>query len=633
MTDRGSAAAGPGSRIHLLPAAIADAIAAGEVVERPASVVKELVENALDAGARQVRVEIEEGGRERIAVVDDGGGMTPEELRMAFGRHATSKVRSLEDLTRIETLGFRGEALASIGAVATVEAVSRRRGQLAAARVVVQGATVEGPLAAAGPPGTRLIVTELFATTPARRAFLRPGRTEALRCARVVADCALASPGVAFELHAAGRRVLRSPGSGELLDAVRAVFGAAAARGCWPLADPGEGFGVVGVVGGPEVARGNRAGLVIFVNGRRVQQRSLEVAVESAYRGLLGVGRHPLAVLDLRCDPAQVDVNVHPTKREVRFRDDRRAFQALERACWLALRGGAGASVLANPLAPDLAFSPQRPAVGGAPSWGPAPGAAPAPASPAPAWQAPARPAPEWPEPAAAEEGAGPGRGGLLLEAAAGWRLVGQVHHRYLLAETGDGIAVLDQHAVHERILYARLLDRLESEVAAESTSGEAKGPGAPSQGWLIPELLEIPAGLVAGFAAVAPWLGRLGFALQVFGETTLRCTASPPGVRAGDAAQLVAELVEAALDERPDGGAMRRHRLAALVACHTAVRFGDPLAPAGAERLLRDLASTPAPETCPHGRPTVLLLGDAALRRAFHRPPPLTGRPGGPAR
>ncbi len=595
----------PGGRIRVLPPAIADAIAAGEVVERPASVVKELVENALDAGARQVRVEVAEGGRASIRVSDDGGGMTPDELRVAFGRHATSKVASLEDLSRIATLGFRGEALASIGAVARVEAVSRRPGQAAAARVVVTAATVEGPWPDGAPAGTSLTVTELFATTPARRAFLRPARSEALACARVVADCALAAPDVAVELHSEGRRVLRAPGSGVLLDAVRAVFGAGAARGCWPVAEPGDAFDVVGVVGGPGVARGDRAGLVLFVNGRRVQQRSLQAAVENAYRGLLGTGRHPLAVLDLRCDPEGVDVNVHPTKREVRFRDERGAYAALERACWAALRRTGGAATLQlGPPAAAGASSGSAPS-GARPVVGPRPEAAVA-----------ARPGPalEWPA-------ATPSAAGLPLAEAAGWRLVGQLHHRYLVAETEDGLALVDQHAAHERVLYTRLRERLERRDTADGRAlPVSEGTGA-AQGWLIPELVELPAPLVAGLPQAAGTLARLGIVLEAFGDTTVRCTASPSGVRPSDVARLVAELVDEALTERPDGGVMRVHRLAALLACHTAVRFGDALAPAAAERLLRDLAATPAPLTCPHGRPTVIRLGDAELRRAFGRP------------
>ncbi len=605
-------------RIWVLPPAIADAIAAGEVVERPASVVKELVENALDAGAGRVRVEIEEGGRTGIRVSDDGGGMSPEELRLAFGRHATSKVRSLSDLDRIATLGFRGEALASIGAVARVEAVSRRLAGAAAHRVVVRGAEVEGPMPAAAPVGTSLEVTELFATTPARRAFLGAPRTEAIRCARVVADAALSRPDVAFELHVDGRRTLRAPGSGELLDAVRAVFGAPAARDCFAVEEGGDEFAVTGLLGGPAAARGNRSALVLCVNGRRVQQRSLEVAVETAYRGRLEVGRHPLAVLDLRCDPGRVDVNVHPTKREVRFRDERAAFQAMERACWRALGAAAvgaapasrGAEIWQGSSAPGAAPTPSR---------------APAPAAPAPGdpRRRPAGPALEWSHGPGETVGPRPAAlNGPALAHAGAWRLLGQAHRQYLVGETDDGLVLVDQHAAHERVLYARYLARLEAEADAVASAPAGARPPAPAQGWLIPELVELPAELSAGFPGARATLSRLGFQLEIFGEATLRCTASPPGVRAGDVDRLVTGLLEAALDGPPGAETMRRHRMAALLACHTAVRFGDRIAPEGAQRLLRDLAGTPAPSTCPHGRPTVVHLGDAELRRAFRRPP-----------
>ncbi len=588
-------------RIHQLPPSVADAIAAGEVVERPASVVKELVENALDAGARRVTIEVEGGGLERIAVADDGLGIAAEELALAFSRHATSKIDTVGDLARISTLGFRGEALASIGAVAAVEAVSRPAGVGAAARVTVRGAVVTGPGPAPGAPGTAVTVRDLFGTTPARRAFLRQPRAEAAACVRVAAEAALARPDVAVEVRSEGRRSLTTPGSGQLRDAVRAVFGAAAAQGCRPVELEHEGLRVTGLVGSPAVARASREACVLLVNGRRVHQRGLQVAVENAFRGLLPAGRYPLAVLDVRCDPSRVDVNVHPTKREVRFTDERVAFAAVERACWAAVRGSEPFHLaLASGLSPG---GKELAALGPPAAWAAAPLPLPAPgASPGTG-------------PGFREEGAAPPPRPLGLEEARHWRPLGQALDQYLVVETGSGVAILDQHAAHEKVLYWGFLEGLR--IAEEAAPAAAP---APSQVLLMPDLIDLPPQLVAAFPTQASLLAGVGFDLELFGETSLRCTAVPAGLPAAR----VAALVEALLAEGLATGALsaseRHHRLAAVLACHAAVRFGDRLSPEGIRRLLDDLADTPGGLTCPHGRPTVLLLGDRELRHAFGR-------------
>ncbi|HSP65489.1 MAG TPA: DNA mismatch repair endonuclease MutL, partial [Candidatus Deferrimicrobium sp.] len=332
----GTATARP---IRRLPQSVADAIAAGEVVERPASVVKELCENAVDAGASRIDVVIDGAGTVRIRVSDDGAGVPAGQLPLALARHATSKIRDTADLEAVTTLGFRGEALASIAAVADVTMSSRPAGETAGARVRVRhGETVEeGPWG--GPTGTTVEVLDLFAATPARLRFLRGERAETAAAVAVVSDLALMHPALRVTCVADGRTRLRSPGGG-LDAALRAVFGPEAAE-LLAVAATGD-INVGGAISEPRRHRSNRTGLVIVVNGRRVHNRSLLAAVAEAYRGLVPAGRYPFGVVSVEMDPTEIDVNVHPTKREIRFRDDRAVFAAVQRACWQALQGMSG---------------------------------------------------------------------------------------------------------------------------------------------------------------------------------------------------------------------------------------------------------------------------------------------------
>src|SRR5438477_4091162 len=324
----------PGQTIAILPSAVADGIAAGEVVDRPAAVVKELVQTAIDAGAARIHVRIEAAGQGLIEVADDGHGMGPSDLPVAFQRHATSKLRSLEELRTIRTLGFRGEALASIAAVADVEAVSRSRNGGGGFLVRIKAGEVLTAEAAGSPAGTRIAVSQLFFNTPARLKFLKQPATENAVISRLVGELALGNPMIAFSLEIDGRRVFETPGSGELRATFAAVYDTQTATAMLSVDEPG----VRGLISPPALHRGTRDHVVIFVNGRRIQHRNLAFAVEQAYRGLREPDRFPLAVLNVLVDPAEVDVNVHPTKREVRFRNERAVFAALERACYRALR-------------------------------------------------------------------------------------------------------------------------------------------------------------------------------------------------------------------------------------------------------------------------------------------------------
>ncbi|MBO0683747.1 MAG: DNA mismatch repair endonuclease MutL [Candidatus Dormibacteraeota bacterium] len=550
--------------IRLLAPQVADAIAAGEVVERPAAVVKELVENSLDAGARQVTVEIRGAGRTLIRVVDDGAGVPPDQLQLAFQRHATSKVRSLEDLHRVATLGFRGEALASVAAVSDLECQSGgARLRLRAGVAIEEGAAP--PL-----PGTTIEVRDLFANTPARLRFLKSNATEQAASVKVVQTYALLYPEVRFHLLTEGRTALRTSGGGDPKSAAAAVLGAAAAAELLSV----EGDRVRGLTSQPRISRGSRDAVLLSVNRRPITSRSLGYAIEECYLGLLEKGRYPLAVLEIEIEPDEVDVNVHPTKREVRFRDERSVFGRLQRAVRAALTGS-GPYRLETP--PAAAGDPQprqlrSPVLHEAP---------------APLYAISSSP-PALPD--------GPGPGPL--------RPLGQVQDGYLVAEGPDGVVLVDQHAAHERVLYNRFLACL------------AGGPAA-SQPLLLPEVLELEPAQAAAAADHHDRLAALGFMVEEFGPRAVRLLAAPAETPAGRALEAVRELLTVLAESRPQD---LLERAAASLACHSAVRFGDRLDPSEQRRLLRDLEETDASVTCPHGRPTRLLLDWQELKRHFRR-------------
>ena len=553
------------ARIAVLPAAVADAIAAGEVVERPAAVVKELAENALDAGATRISIRVEDAGRALIEVIDNGSGILPEDALLAFQRHATSKIETLDDLRAITTLGFRGEALASIAAVAEVELATRVRGRGEGRRVLVRGGKLAEEGAVGMPDGTRVSVRRLFFNTPARFRFLKQPATETAVILRVAGELALGHPETAFVLQVDGRQVLGTPGTGDLREAFGAVVGTEAATAMLPV-DDGS---VHGLLSPPSLTRSTRDHVVILVNRRRIHHRNLAFAVEQSYQGLKDPDRYPLAVLNLRADPQEVDINVHPTKREIRFRDERWAFAAIERACYRALRQSPLYQLEAGPEGDALQL--REATIISGPAWTPST------VSPAPA-------RPSLPP----------------------LTYIGQVLNAYLVAEAPEAIVLIDQHAAHERILFDGIWERLRQGSAA-------------TQPLLVPRVVELTPEQVASAAQHVDWLARLGFEVEPFGERALRLRAAPAELKDGRAeAALVRLLDDLARDVSPE---VRQREAAALLACHGAVRFGDPLTDETAGALLQQLAETAEPITCPHGRPTTLLLSDPQLRRLFRRP------------
>jgi DNA mismatch repair protein MutL len=586
---------------------VADAIAAGEVVERPAAAVKELCENALDAGATRIDVDLEAGGLVRIVVADDGAGIPGDQLRLAIARHATSKLETVDDLARVRSLGFRGEALASIAAVSDLRITSRTAGEEGAWLLHARAGEVLEHRAAARAPGTTAEVCDLFHNTPARLAFLRTERSESAAAVRAVSDLALTHPEVGFSCRSDDRLVLRSPG-GSLIDTAAAVFGRDAGE-LIAVEGPGE-IAVSGLISEPRSHRGSRTGLVIVINRRRVHNRALVVAVEEAYAGLLPVGRHPFGVVEVTLDPAMVDVNVHPTKREVRLREEGRVFTAVQRACWAALQE-ARLSVAGIRL-PQLGGGLPGAAGGGEPELElrEGPGSRTVELWPHALREAAVRDAGgDDPAPISAREQAE--AAGHRLADLAPLRPLAQTSEGWLVAESPGDLVLVDPHAAHEKILYAELL--------AEGDAAIREGRPATSQLLLVDSVVSVEAAGMERLSESFDILAGLGFQLEAFGPGLIRCSAVPAATASLDPERLVRDL----LDSLPAGGdaPARRRRLAALTACHAAVRLGDRLDPREQLRLLERLVVTPGGLTCPHGRPTVIVLDDRSLRRAFGRP------------
>jgi DNA mismatch repair protein MutL len=584
-------------RIAKLPQSVVNRIAAGEVVERPASVVKELLENALDAGPSRIDVALEQGGIALVRVVDDGGGIEPDDLPLAVAAHATSKLRVAEDLERIGTLGFRGEALASIGEVARLVIRSRPPGGAGAA-LEVDGGRLGAVTPHGGAVGTTVEVHQLFGNVPARRAFLRAPQTEWSHASDAFVRTALAHPAVAFSLGHNGRQVHDLPAAGGWRDRIAGLFGAALAARLMEIeADDGE-VAVHGFVGRPEDDMAGTRLQHLFVAGRPFRDRSILHAVQEAYRGLLLSGRQPIFFLRFDLPPESVDVNVHPAKMEVRFRDPSRLY----RLVLSALRSKFLASDMGTRLVPPDHDPLPEPATENAvgrrpepPSWTPPAWFTPAAAPPdtLPAGPPPRSPAPAWEAPAP------------VSPSAAGERAV-QMHDRYIVVETPDGIEVIDQHALHERLLY----ERLKASVAAG---------GVEAQRLLVPERLDLSPAEMELVAEHADTLGAAGMQVEAFGGSTVIVTSKPVLAGRTPAATLVREVLER-LSATSGSGQMLVDEVLHGMACKAAIKAGDPLSPAEVEALVRDRRVVAESHHCPHGRPTSLTLTRRDLDRQFRR-------------
>ncbi len=572
----------PPGRIRLLPEHVVNRIAAGEVIERPAAAVRELVENALDAGATRIAVAIAGGGSARIEVTDNGCGMTAAELALAVQRHATSKLAD-EHLVRIATLGFRGEALPSIGAAARLTLTSRPAGGEEASAITVEGGAVGPVRPAAGTQGTRAVVSDLFFATPARRKFLKSPRTEGDAAEAAVRRLALAAPAVAFRCDTDGRTAFDLPAQ-DRAARVAALLGPEAAASLLAVAAERGVLRLGGFACAPLLTRATAAGQALIVNGRPVADPVLRTAVRVAYRDVIPAGRHPLVALWLDLPPEELDVNVHPAKAEVRFRDPDAVRGLVIGALGRTLGAGAGRAA-PRPGLRLVHPAPPRPPAGFA--------EAPLPFAAAPSVR-PAMATATAPAPAEA----------FPLGAA-----VAQVLDTYIIAVAGDGSLVLvDQHAAHERLTH-------------EALRGQAEAGRVQAQPLLFPAVVDLPPAEAGAVTARSEELLQLGLELEPFGPGAVLVRALPALLGAADPAPLLRDLAEElAAFAASTALAARLDAVIARMACHGSIRAGRRLNQPEMDALLRRMEATPRAATCSHGRPTYLKLSQGEIERLFGR-------------
>jgi DNA mismatch repair protein MutL len=588
--------------IRQLPPVVVNRIAAGEVIERPAAAVKELVENAIDAGAGRIEVVLHEGGQALIAVSDDGVGMSKDELALAVERHCTSKLPD-DDIIDIRTLGFRGEALPSIGAVSRLSIVSRPANSDSAWEIAVEAGLKRGPAPAAYPPGTRVEVRDLFFATPARLKFLKTPRSERDHAVDMVKRLAMACPGVAFTVLGDDDRVLlRLPPTASREARLAALLGREFAENSVPVMAARDGFRLTGLIGLPTFNRGLPRDQYLVVNGRPVRDRLLVGAVRGAYQDVLARDRHPVVALFLDGPPEAIDVNVHPTKAEIRFRDGGLVRGLIVGALRHALEAAgmrsattASAAALAAFRAPDSGM-PAMPRFALPPSL-PAPGLA----ETGNAFLAPGPRADPPPLAGKGTAAAGPEEAPLGNARA-------QLHGTYILAETATGIVLVDQHAAHERLVYERMKEALGRHGVARQTL-------------LLPEIVELDPAHAERLAARAAELAEFGLVLEAFGAGAVIVREVPALVGGLDVAALVRDLADE-LAEWGDALALKERieSVCGTLACHSSVRAGRRLAPAEMDALLRQMEATPNSGQCNHGRPTYVTLALSDIERLFGR-------------
>ena len=568
--------------IKVLDPQIVSRIAAGEVVERPASVVKELVENSLDAGASQISIEVRGGGVSLIRVMDNGVGIPAEEVELAFDRYATSKIEGIEDLESISSLGFRGEALPSIAAVAQVDIVTCAPGNSSGTYLSLKEGKTANRGSQGRSQGTTVTVRNLLRNVPARLKFLKSPATENSHIANVVSQYALAFPEVKFALSIDGRVTLRTPGNGQLIDSVIEVYGLEIAQNMLEINKDGGWEGgtaisqpqITGMVGSPAVSRSNRNYLSFFVNRRWISSRLLAWAVEAAYHGLLMQGKHPVAIINISLPAKEVDVNIHPTKAEVKFQNERIVFSAIQKAVRRALIGLAPV-----PKIEEVATTYKEPSKLRQVLWMP-PESSGSTAIPLPV--APQTPAISLP----------------VL------RVLGQLLSSYIIAEGPDGLYLIDQHAAHERILFEK--------IKQQKSHQEIE-----VQGLLEPVTLEVNPKQDEVLKSHYENLTEFGLSIEPFGDRTYLVRAVPAMLNKADWVGAVVELLDSPFEG--DKGDWTE-KIAISIACHSAVRAGQTLTDDEMRELIRQLEQVAVPHTCPHGRPTMIRLSSGQLEREFGR-------------
>lgn len=584
--------------IRLLSSEVSSQIAAGEVVERPASVVKELAENSLDAGAKQISISIEDAGRTLIEVADDGHGIPAGELELAAARHATSKLIQSDDLFHIQTLGFRGEALASIGSVSHMSITSRVESAKEGARLKVDGGIASKVEKVGAPVGTVVRVENLFYNVPARLKFLKTDVTERRAIDSLVTRYALAYPNVRFKIMDGKQVTLQTAGDGDRRSILASLYGVEVAKQMLEVMAVEEGMTLTGYISPVSLTRSNRKELTFFINGRWVQEISLNSALLQAYHTLLMVGRYPLSALFLEMVPEDVDVNVHPTKAEVRFRAQDKVFSFVQRSVRKALL----AYTPVPTVSPQLWGSrsvPTEPRTAGI-DWaighdevstmddGPS------------SMESPSQPV-ESDRPSSTVNGQSSFAGIPLL------RLVGQIGSTYLVAEGPDGLYLIDQHAAHERVLFEKLMAQHDNK-------------SIPSQSLLAPEVVTLPPQSSKILLEQIPFLNHFGFEVEEFGTNTFQVRAMPMLFAGGSPAMALKALVEDFEEDESPLQAEVEARLAARVCKRLAVKGGQALTSEEQKSLLNDLENCQSPRTCPHGRPTMIHLTVDMLERQFGR-------------
>jgi DNA mismatch repair protein MutL len=593
--------------IHLLPPEVASQIAAGEVVERPASVVKELLENSLDAGARQISIHIREAGQRLVEVADDGCGIPTNEIILSVERHATSKLISADDLFSIETLGFRGEALASIGSVSRLTITSRVSSAVAGSRLQVDGGQVSQVEKVGTPIGTIVRVEDLFYNVPARLKFLKHPSTERRHIDQLVTRYALAYPDVRFHLYQDERPSLMTSGNGNRREILATLYGVEVARQMLEVLAEEEDLSISGFISPISLSRSNRREIIFFVNGRPVQDPALGTALVQAYHTLLMVGRYPLSILLLKLPADSVDVNVHPTKAEVRFKNADLVFRGVQRAVRRAL----------------LAHSPV-PSISGNLRWQAEAASKSVVGQIDPAWNISADLNNQAADAVSTTHDLSsvPSQGQSKLT---GFgvpllRLVGQIASAYLVAEGPDGLYLIDQHAAHERVLFESFMAMWANDHPTDDGGREQK---IPSQALLQPVNVDLPPASARLVEEQLPVLNQLGFQVELFGKGSFLVRSIPSLLAGMDPSAALSVIVEEFEENETPLKAQTEARIIARVCKRAAVKAGQVLSPDEQKALLLDLEACQSPRTCPHGRPTMIHLSVDLLERQFGRKGP----------
>ena len=596
-----------GMPIHLLAPEVASQIAAGEVVERPASVVKELMENSLDAGASQISIQVREAGQRLVEVTDDGCGIPSDEIILSVERHATSKLTSADDLFNIETLGFRGEALASIGSVSRLTITSRVSKSDTGGRLYVDGGQI-GHLEKVGTPvGTVVRVEDLFYNVPARLKFLKHPSTERRHIDQLVTRYALAYPDVRFQLYQDDRPALMTSGNGNRREILATLYGVEVARQMLEVLAEEEDLSITGFISPISLSRSNRREIIFFVNGRPVQDPALGTALVQAYHTLLMVGRYPISILLLQLPAESVDVNVHPTKAEVRFKNGDIVFRGVQRAVRRAL----------------LAHSPV-PSINGTIHWQGEAIQKVGKRQIDPAWNISTDlndlPPGIQPNDQAISSGSQAGQSKLAGFGVPLLRLVGQIASAYLVAEGPDGLYLIDQHAAHERVLFESFMAMWSDDIHMGDGN---KRTGIPSQALLQPVNVDFPPASARLLEEQLPVLNQLGFEVELFGKGSFLIRSIPALLAGMDPAAALSVIVEDFEEDETPLRAQTEARIIARVCKRAAVKAGQVLSSEEQKALLMDLEACQSPRTCPHGRPTMIHLSVDLLERQFGRKGP----------